>query len=192
MTTSRKGETTDADRRAARSAWMTGRKWVRWTDRLKDEFLDALAATCHVRNSAAAIGVEPSSVYQLRRRDEAFAAAWSVALGQGYEMLELQLVGHALAGGGMGAGEVLDNGDPARPPIDVEMAMKLLRDHRSRATGKQDVSGPKPMIATREQTNAAIIKKLAAIEKRLAREQAAGASAETTGDGAESLDCRAP
>lgn len=166
------GTVVDADRRTARSTWMTGRKWVRWTARLKGEFLDALAASCNVKESAAAIGVEPASVYHLRRRDEAFAASWAVALRQGYDMLEIQLVGHALAGGGSGLGALLDNGDPARPPIDVDLALKLLREHRDRASGKRDPGGPKPVIATREQTNAAIMKKLAAIEKRLAREDA--------------------
>lgn len=163
----------DAERRAARSARMTGRKWVRWTKRKKTEFLDALAASCNVRGSAIAVGVEPSSVYQLRRRDDAFAAEWRAALRQGYDMLEIQLVGHALAGGGGGAGAVMDNGDPARPPVNVELALKLLREHRDRAAGKRDPAGPRPLIATREQTNAAIIKKLVAIEKRLAQEQAA-------------------
>lgn len=183
MTTSRNGQIIDADRRTARSTWMTGRKWVRWTARMKGEFLDALAASCNVKESAEAIGVKPASVYQLRRRDEAFAASWAVALRQGYDMLEVQLVGLALAGGGSGYGAVLDNGDPARPPIDVDLALKLLREHRDRASGKRDPGGPKPVVATREQTNAAIMKKLAAIEKRLAREAAASAATESDGAG---------
>lgn len=172
--TSRKpdGTVADADRRTTCATGFTGRKWVRWTTKKKAAFLDELAATCNVKESAAAIGVDPASVYQLRRRDPDFAASWAHALRQGYDMLETQLVGHALAGGGSGAGAVLDNGDPGRPPIDVELALKLLREHRDRAAGKRDPGGPRPLVATRDQTNAAIIKKLAAIEARIAREGA--------------------
>lgn len=185
MTTSRNGEIIDADRRSARIDGKTGRKWVRWTARMKAEFLDALAASCNVKESAAAIGVAPVSVYRLRRNDEAFAAGWAVALRQGYDMLEIQLVGHALDGGG----PVLDNGDPARPPIDVDLALKLLREHRDRASGKRDPGGPRALPATRAQTNAAIIAKLAAIEARIARETAAVTAAQAAesvkpGDGA--------
>jgi hypothetical protein len=78
-------------------------------------------------------------------------------------MLETQLVGHALSGGG-GA---LTNGDPARPAIDVDLALRLMGDHRDRAAGKRAVGGPKPRIADRAETNAAIIKKLKALEARL-------------------------
>ncbi len=78
----------------------TGRKWVRWTAKKKAAFLDHLAATCNVKESAAAIGVDPGSVYALRRHDAAFLADWHDALEAGYAMLETQLIGHALAGGG--------------------------------------------------------------------------------------------
>lgn len=163
--TSRKpdGTVVDADRRTAELLAVTPRKWVRWTARMKAAFLDELAATCNVLASAQAIGVTATSVYTLRRRDDAFAEAWQEALAQGYVMLETQLVGHALAGGG----PVLANGDPARPAIDVDLALKLMGDHRERAAGKRAIGGPKPRTATRADTNAAILKKLKALESRL-------------------------
>ncbi|OYY70025.1 MAG: hypothetical protein B7Y47_11065 [Sphingomonas sp. 28-63-12] len=61
----------------------TGRKWVRWTAKKKAAFLDHLAATCNVKESAAVIGVDPGSVYALRRHDLAFSAAWLDALEAG-------------------------------------------------------------------------------------------------------------
>lgn len=139
------------------------RKWVRWTQRMKADFLDELAATCNVLASAAAVGVTASSIYALRRRDDAFAEAWQEALAQGYQMLETQLVGHALAGGGA----TLRNGDPTRAPIDVELALKLMSDHRGQAIRDRPVGGPRAKVATRADTNAAIIKKLKALEARL-------------------------
>lgn len=144
----------------------TGRKWVRWTAKRKAGFLDELAATCSVKAAAAAVGIAPVSAYYLRRQDEEFAAGWQVALRQGYEMLELQLVGYALNADGTGGGPRLTNGDPARPAIDVDLALRLLKDCRDRASGRRPPTGPAPLVATRAQTNAAIIRKLAAIEAR--------------------------
>lgn len=167
MTTSRNGQIIDADRRSARVDTPTGRKWVRWTRRMKAEFLDELAATCNVAASAAAIGVSATSVYALRRRDDAFADAWQEALAQGYQMLETQLVGHALTGGGAGEGQRLATGDPDRPGLDVELALKLLNDHRGQALRGRPVGGPRPKVASRAETNVAIMKKLKAIEGRL-------------------------
>lgn len=167
MTTSRNGQIIDEDRRSAAIAGSEhgagGRKWVRWTRRMKETFLDELAATCNVLASAEAIGVTATSVYALRRRDDAFAEAWQAALAQGYQMLETQLVGHALAGGGA----ALVNGDPARAAIDVDLALKLMRDHRGQAGRDRPVGGPRPRTATRADTNASIMRKLKAIESRL-------------------------
>ncbi|RYD63816.1 MAG: hypothetical protein EOP58_10740, partial [Sphingomonadales bacterium] len=70
-----------------------GRKWVRWTAKMRASFLDHLAATCNVKASAEFIGVDPVSVYALRRRDARFTEAWGEALALGYEMLETLLVG---------------------------------------------------------------------------------------------------
>lgn len=139
----------------------TDRRWVRWSAKLKAAFLDHLAATCNVSEAAEAIGVEPCSVYVLRRRDPAFRAGWSEALMQGYEMLETQLVGHALSGGGA---RTMANGDVARTGgIDVELAMRLLGQHRAAMAGKPFRGGPKLHTATREETNTAILKKLRAL-----------------------------
>lgn len=94
-----------------------------WSERRKADFLDHLAATCDVRASAAVVGMEPIHVYALRRYDPAFAQAWGEALNLGYEMLETQLVGHAMAWGG----RALVNGATERTgPIDVDLALRLL------------------------------------------------------------------
>ncbi|RYY26260.1 MAG: hypothetical protein EOP62_10455 [Sphingomonadales bacterium] len=144
----------------------TGRKWVRWTAKMRASFLDHLAATCNVQASAEYIGVDPGSVYVLRRRDAKFADAWGEALALGYEMLETLLVGHALSGDD---GDVLNCGVEMRSgPIQVDLALRLLQAHRN-AEGKPKRGGPKRQFATADETDAVLMKKLAVIEARRAR-----------------------
>lgn len=146
--------------RYARSR-MKGRRWVRWSIKKKELFLDHLAATCNVKQSAAVAGVDPVSVYALRRRDAAFVAAWGEALALGYEMIETQLVGHALEGSGARA---ITNGAVEKTgPIDVELALRLLSHHGAAMAGRVPRGGPKRQRASREETEAAILKRLAAI-----------------------------
>ncbi|WP_374942557.1 hypothetical protein [Sphingomonas sp.] len=145
---------------------------------MKDAFLDCLAATCHVSRAAEAIGVELTTVYGLLRRDRGFASAWSEALALGYEMLETQVVGHALSGGGR---RTITDGDVGRTGgIDIDLALTLLTTHRNAMLGKPFKSGRKPLVATREETNASILKKLRVVEAGMRR--AAERAGETIGE----------
>ncbi|VVT00296.1 conserved hypothetical protein [Sphingomonas sp. EC-HK361] len=143
-----------------------GRKWVRWTKKMREAFLDHLAATCNVQASAAFIGVDPVCVYALRRREPAFADAWGVALALGYEMLETRLVGHALAG--ETGTELTCGADTKSGPINVDLAVRMLTAHRD-ATGKPKRGGPRRQFAESDDTDAALMKKLTQIEARRAR-----------------------
>lgn len=157
--------------RAASRRVRPGERWrVRWSAAMKETFLDHLAATCNVKDAAAAIGVGQSSVYFLRRRDPAFAAAWSEALVMGYEMLETRLVGHALAGG---ESRILAPGDAEGGAIDVALALRLLTCHRRALNGRPSRRGRPPHVATPEETNAAILKKLRVMEAQQRAEEAA-------------------
>uniref|UniRef100_UPI0035CAFFD7 hypothetical protein n=1 Tax=uncultured Sphingomonas sp. TaxID=158754 RepID=UPI0035CAFFD7 len=163
---------------ATRATAFTGRKWVRWTVRMKAEFLDSLAATCSVVDAAAAIGVGPVSVYALRRRDPAFLADWEQALMQGYQVLETRLLGHLLAGRGRTDPVARPEDGQGGGAVDVETILRVLAHHRAklgaedggaagRARGGRGArGGPAPRRASDADTEAAILKKLAAIEKR--------------------------
>jgi hypothetical protein len=148
------------------AAMEKGPQPVRWTSAMRSEFLDQLAGSCNVRASAAAIGVNPISVYRLRRKDAQFAAEWHEALLAGYQLLETELVGHSLAGGS--AKGVVDRASGA---IDVETALRLLSAHRNALSGKLR-AGPPLKRATREETDRAILKKLDAMDR--ARRRARG------------------
>lgn len=80
-------------------------------------FFEALVETSNVSLSAARAGVPLSTVYNLRRRDAGFAARWREALHEGYDNLEMELLGHLRAA------------KPARA-MDVAAAMRLLVAHR--------------------------------------------------------------
>jgi hypothetical protein len=130
-----------------------------WSRAKRAAFLDHLAGSCNVRESAAAAGVTPVSIYELRRKDARFAAEWHEALLAGYQLLETELVGYALAGGNA-AQEIAG----ATRRIDVDIALKLLGQHRTGLLGQRR---PKPLTkrATSEETDRAILKKLDALDR---------------------------
>ena len=80
-------------------------------------FLQALAETSNVTQSAAAAEIAPSRAYKARREDPDFAAAWRAALVEGYDHLEMEVLGY------------LRSPDPARK-LDVASATRLLTLHR--------------------------------------------------------------
>jgi hypothetical protein len=61
-------------------------------------FLATLGTTCNVSHSARTVGRSARVFYDLRRRDQAFRAAWMEALGEGYDHLDLELVRRARFG----------------------------------------------------------------------------------------------
>lgn len=138
-------------------------KSIRWTKTKKDAFLDHLAATCNITAAAAVIGAPLGSVYHKRRGDPAFRAQWEDALACGYQMLETRLVGLALAGG-TNADDL--PGDPGEPPVCADYAMRLLAMRQSVSAGRRDHAHRPRTPAGKDETTAAILKKLAAIERK--------------------------
>ncbi|MBO9516386.1 MAG: hypothetical protein J7549_19900 [Variovorax sp.] len=80
-------------------------------------FLQTLAETSNVTRSAAAAKVAPSRAYKARREDPDFAAQWREALLEGYDHLEMEVLGHLRAGG-------------SAAKLDVASAIRLLTMHR--------------------------------------------------------------
>ena len=80
-------------------------------------FLEALAETSNVTASAARASVDARTVYKTRRDDAGFAAKWLAALREGYDNLEIELLGY------------LRDPAPGRK-MDVTAALRLLAAHR--------------------------------------------------------------
>lgn len=146
-----------------------------WTKAKRELFLATLAGTCNVKTAAAAAGMTPSGVYQLRKRDPAFGDLWAEALGLGYERLEIAVLEHALIGvNAIDIGEAIEAADAegaVAPAPDLvtagalQLAMALLTKHRQTVDGKPVTKrGPRP---TPEETDAALKKQLDALERRL-------------------------
>ena len=64
----------------------------------KRAFLEALAETSNVARAARLADVPSSTVYDLRRRSRDFARQWQAALCEGYDNLEMELLGRLREG----------------------------------------------------------------------------------------------
>lgn len=63
-----------------------------WTEERRALFLDVLRSTCNVREGLRVVGMSDTSLYELRKRDPAFATAWQEALEHAYDRLEWMLL----------------------------------------------------------------------------------------------------
>jgi hypothetical protein len=60
------------------------------TDRAREAFLQRLAETCNVSESARVAGIPRRTVYEWRDADPSFAAAWKDAEEQAADLLEME------------------------------------------------------------------------------------------------------
>ena len=135
----------------------------------RKRFLDALALTCNVTKSAEYAAIATTTLFRYRVRDKVFAGQWDDALAMGYDRLEALVLQHG------GAGQPIDP-DPdaaeaggAEPePFDFDRAMKVLIYRRNARAGLPTGRGkPAMRNASREETNAVLMKALAAAKRRV-------------------------
>lgn len=88
-----------------------------------DRFLTVLGETSNVSHAAAVADVPVGRVYKLRRQDPAFARRWYAALAEGYDNLEMELLGRLRAGEG---GETAKDAKK----FDTAAALRCLAAHR--------------------------------------------------------------
>jgi hypothetical protein len=81
-------------------------------------FLQKLAETSNVTASADYAGVATSRAYKARREHAGFARAWRSALSEGYQHLEMEVLGFL-------------RGTATERKIDVANALRLLAAHRA-------------------------------------------------------------
>lgn len=162
----------------------------------QERFLQALAETCNVRQSAARAGVHGQTPYKAYRRDPEFAARWMEALAEGYVRIEEKLLAKALGGlaraedagggddddgaedGAKGGGEGEKASEAPRsltPGDEIRLALSLLTRHRNSIEAGRKLPVRGRWTATEEDTDAALRKQLDALARRLAAaDRAAG------------------
>jgi hypothetical protein len=154
-----------------------------WTKTRRETFLSVLADSCNVKHATAAAGMTSGGVYQLRKRDPAFAKLWADALEVGYDRLETALLERALIGvNAIDMDAVVDAADAGVPdkivpgsgftasslaPGAVQLALALLNRHRR--DGGSRPATQRGRWPTPEETDAALNKQLDALAKRLAK-----------------------
>lgn len=146
-----------------------------WTASRRAAFLGQLAATCNVTKACEAVGMHPCGAYRLRLRDSVFAGQWHDALLTGYDRLEAALLRRAMDAVELPQGDAIDG--PIDGPIDVRTAIDLLKMHHARQNASQNgrpraATGPAVRRASEAETDAAILKQLAIIDKRLKADRA--------------------
>lgn len=126
-------------------------------------FFDKLAETSNVSAAAAEANVPLSTIFRLRREDRDFAAKWLVALGQGYDNLEMELVGY------------LRDPEPKRK-MDVTAALRLLAAHRETVERRRALTSEEDEKATLESLDAFFegLKQRRLANEAVLREQASG------------------
>ena len=146
----------------------------RWSRRAEGAFLATLAETANVRRAAEAAGVSATAVYARRLKHAEFAEAWEMALDTGKARLEAMLVEAAQR-----------RFDPDRLPIhegpigdtepqvsfgDALNIIKLKRTEPGRGPAGREQA---PRIATPEEMEKSLIKRLKIFAARVQKEDAA-------------------
>ena len=121
-------------------------------------FLDLLAETSNVSESARKAGINSSRAYKVRREEPEFAKAWLAALYEGYIHLEMEVV-RRLREGDMEAG--------ASGKYDFANAIRLLAAHRDTAAQAQ----AQQRNVSAAEVRASIDRKVEAIRAQVLRER---------------------
>lgn len=136
-----------------------------FTRERQKQFLALFAATCNVRWAARSTGISQSTAYRQRMINPAFAAAWDMALEQGYARLEMRILQQQFARVDEELDRIDFEGDwdvPDPPVEDMDRAVQLLKHHHDRVTkiraARAGAAEPPPEIAD----DATVVQALAA------------------------------
>ncbi len=132
-----------------------------------ERFLDELAESSNVAAAAAVADITVSRIYRLRRTDPDFARRWYVALAEGYDNLEMELLQHLRSGGA--EGDAGDTPAAAKRKFDTAAALRCLTAHRESVTREKG----RRTLAEEAATIAAINAKIDAMRARARQSDAA-------------------
>lgn len=142
-------EAAEKGRRPWLIASENGRRLQKWRPRAKftaarkETYLAHFAATCDSEEAARRAGVSDSAVYQHRRTDPEFAAAWAEALDQGYARLEAELARQRLAAMKRFAAAIDRAEADPEAAVEFERALKLLKRYDMRRGSPEPIVRPR-------------------------------------------------
>lgn len=113
----------------AKSKGGVGKSKAGTTARWTKAFLAALADSSNVAAAARSAGIDASTAYQKRRQDNDFDRQWQIALCEGYDNLEMELL-HRLRTGEL---KTLPGAKKTNRSFDNATAFRLLAVHRESA-----------------------------------------------------------
>ena len=128
----------------------TGPRTPRGAARI-DQFLEELAHTSNVAAAAAVSGLSSGQVYALRRSDPDFARRWYIALAEGYDNLEMDLLSR------LREGRLEDtDAEGNKRKFDFAVALRCLSAHRENVAREKGRRTLAEEAATIEAINAKI------------------------------------
>ena len=126
--------------------------------RWREHFLEHLAESSNIKQSATHAGVSTARLYRERRQDPDFARAWLAALAEGYLLLEMEVLRRLREG---------DQQALAGERYDFANALRLLSAHRDTAAHAQ----AQQRNVSAAEVRASIDRKVEAIRQRLEQEK---------------------
>jgi len=153
---------TSTPNRAAATAAPARRGWMA-------AFLSALAETSNVRRAARKAGISSATAYEARRKQRDFARKWQDALCEGFDNLEMELLGR------LREGELKPPAGAARAArsFDNAAALRLLAAHRE---AREREHAQRSNVSAAD-IRASINRKIAAVKARVEAREAAHAAA---------------
>jgi hypothetical protein len=141
-----------------------------WTAGKKKRFIETLAATCNVRRACARVAMSDRGAYAERVKDAAFREDWQTTLESSRGVLQTMLIERSARGSRPPADADSDDDTPFDDParMDTALALTLLKQHEGGDTRWRG-SRP-PRYATREETDAEIVRRLKILARRDGRE----------------------
>ena len=162
-------------RRAARQkgvkALTLARRKNAWTRAKVMRFFDALAEKCDVTAAAAAAGIDASRAYRRRNTDPKFRDLWEAAMAEAVERAEMLVIGRALKNA---AGDEQEGAARGKAGNGIDGVTRAIasRDARLKRDGRVQVA-----CMPIDELERLLTRRLAAIEKRLAKAVAVVAGA---------------
>jgi hypothetical protein len=143
-----------------RRAQISRARLKQFTPRVEARFLSVLSRTCNVKLACAAVGMSAAAAYNHRDRWVEFARAWDEAVEDGEVSLQCALLENGIRTLDPDAEGLAD--EPALPmqPMSVDDVIRILGQRRAGMSRKGKFVGNRRMMATEEETNAALLKRL--------------------------------